>query len=203
MILGFWSARIRPQLQPIAPEVKVRQLTVNSSDNRVMNGVISPNGKFLAYVDLKGVHLQTIDTGESRAIPVPDELRNRKVEFGCTTWSPDSVHFLCNALPATVDRFLVTEKDHVSIWEFSVQGGKPRMLRDIAIACCFSPDGSQIAFGTNTKEIWVMDSNGASAHKVLDSGDDSSVFALAWSADSARLIYSHEKGPNLLKYVQP
>ena len=72
------------------------------------------------------------------------------------------------------------------------------MLRDMAIACCFSPDGSQIAFGTNTKEIWVMDSNGANANKVLDSGDDSSVFALAWSADSARLIYSHEKGPNLL-----
>ena len=201
VILGFWSARRRPQLQPI-PEVKARQLTVNSSDNRVMNGVISPDGKFLAYVDLEGIHLQVVDTGETRAIPVPDELRNQRVEFGCTTWSPDSIHFLCNAHPATADRFLVTEKQRVSTWEFSGQGGKPRMLRDMAIACCFSPDGSQIAFGTNTnREIWVMDANGANAHKVLDSGDDSSVFALAWSADSQRLIYSREKGPNLLNML--
>ena len=202
VILGFWSARRRSQSQPIAPEVKVRQLTVNSSDNRVTNGVISPDGKFLAYVDLQGIHLQVVDTGETRAIPLPDELRNQKVEFGCTTWSPDSVHFLCNALPANADRFLLTEKDRVGIWEFSVQGGKPRMLHDMAIACCVSPDGSQIAFGTNTnREIWVMDPNGTNAQKVLASGDDSSVFAQAWSADSQRLIYSREKGPNLLNML--
>ncbi|MBZ5658156.1 MAG: protein kinase [Acidobacteriia bacterium] len=168
VILGLWSSRRRPQLQPIAPEVKVRQLTVNSPDNRVINGVISPDGRYLAYVDLNGIHLQVVDTGETRGISVPDELTNQKVEFGCTTWSPDSIHFLCNALPAAVDRFLVTEKDRVSIWEFSAQGGKPRMLRDTAIACCFSPDGSQIAFGTNTnREIWVMDASGANAHKAL------------------------------------
>jgi len=202
VILGLWSARRRPQLQPTAPEVKVRQLTVNSPDNRVINGVISPDGRYLAYVDLNGMHLQIVETGETRAIPVPDGLRNQKVEFGCTTWSPDSIHFLCNALPAAADRFLLTEKDRVGIWEFSVQGGKPRMLRDMAIACCFSPDGSQIAFGTNTnQEIWVMDANGANARKVLDSGDDSSVFAQAWSADSQRLIYSRERGPNLLNML--
>ena len=202
VILGLWSSRRRPQLQPIAPEVKVRQLTVNSSDNRVINGVISPDGKYLAYVDLKGMHLQIVDTGETREIPVPDALSNQNGEFGCTTWSPDSIHFLCNAYPGTADPFLVTEKDRVGIWEFSVQGGKPRMLRDMAIACCVSPDGSQIAFGTNTnREIWVMDANGANAHKVLDSGDDSSVYVQAWSADSQRLIYSHEKGPKLLNML--
>jgi eukaryotic-like serine/threonine-protein kinase len=202
VILALWSARRRPQLQPIAPEVKVRQLTVNSSDNRVINGVISPDGKYLAYVDLKGMHLQIVDSGETRAIPLPDELSNQNGQFGCTTWFPDSIHFLCNAYPGTADPFLVTEKDRVGIWEFSVQGGKPRMLRDMAIACCVSPDGSQIAFGTNTnREIWVMDASGASAHKVLDSGEDNSVFVQAWSADGQRLVYSREKGPNLLNML--
>ena len=170
-IAGLWSSKKQSQSRPTAPEIKVRQLTVNSADNRVINGVISPDGKYLAYVDLKGMHLQKSRSGETRAIPTPDELRNQKVEFECITWSPDSVHFLCNAYPAIADRFVVTEKDHVSIWEFSAQGENPRMLRDMAIACCFSPDGSQIAFGTNTtREIWVMDANGAHAHKVLESG---------------------------------
>jgi serine/threonine protein kinase len=190
------------QSRTIAPEIKVRQLTVNSDDNRVINGAISPDGKYLAYVDLKGMHLQSVDSGETRAIPIPDELRNHKVQFECITWSPDSTHFLCNAHPAIADRFGVTEKDRVNIWEFSVQGGKPRMLRDMAIACCFSPDGSQIAFGTNTtREIWVMDGNGAHAHKILESGDENSVFAQAWSADSQRLIYSRERGPALLNVL--
>jgi WD40 repeat protein len=129
-----------------------------------------PDGKYLAYVDLKGMHLQVVDTGETRAIPMPDELSNRKVGFECITWSPDSIHFLCNSYPTLGDRFHVTENDHVSIWEFSVNGGKRRMLRDMTIACCFSPDGSQIAFGTNsTPEVWVIDSNRAHAHKVLKS----------------------------------
>ena len=199
--LVFWSAGRRTQ-QSTTPEVKVRQLTVNSSDNRVLNGVISPDGKHLVYVDMKGMHLQTIDTGETRAIPMPDDLKDQNVEFACVTWSPDSIHFLCNAYPVGGDRFLVTEKDRWSIWEFSVQGGKPRMLRDMAIACCFAPDGYQIAYGANRNgEIWVMDANGANAHKVLDSGDDSSVIAQVWSADSQRLIYSHEKGPNLLNML--
>ena len=201
VIPGLWLLKKQSQARTIS-EVKVRQLTVNSPDNRVISGVISPDGKYLAYVDLKGMHLQVVDTGETRAIPVPDELGNRKVGFECITWSPDSIHFLCNSYPALVDRFHVTGNDHVSIWEFSVNGERPRLLRDMTIACCFSPDGSQIAFGTNsTREVWVMDSYGANAHKVLESRDDSSVFAQAWSADSRRLIYSRERGPTLLNVL--
>jgi serine/threonine protein kinase len=193
-IASFWFFKKQSRSGKIAPEIRVRQLTVNSADNRVINGAISPNGKYLAYVDLKGMHLQIVDAGETRAIPMPDELRNHKVMFECITWSPDNIHFLCNAHPAIADRFGVTENDRVSIWEFSVSGGKPHMLRDMAIACCFSPNGSQIAFGTNTtREIWVMDANGANAHKVVESADDSSVFAQVWSADSERLIYSRER----------
>jgi serine/threonine protein kinase len=201
-ITSLWFFKKQSQSRRTTPEIKVRQLTVNSADDRVINGVISPDGKYLAYVDLKGVHLQVVEAAETRAIPMPDELRNHKVEFECISWSPDSIHFLCNAHPGIADRFGVTEKDRVSIWEFSARGGKPRMLRDMAIACCFSPDGSQIAFGTNTtREIWVMDANGAQAHRVLESGDDNSVFAQTWSADSQRLIYSREKSNTLFNVL--
>lgn len=193
-IASLWFLKKQSQSRTIATEIKVRQLTFNSADNRVINGVISPDGKYLSYVDLKGIHLQVVDTGENRAIPLPDELKNHKVEFECITWSADSIHFLCNAHPAIPDRFHVTETDRVSIWEFSAQGGNPRTLRDMAIAYCFSPDGAQIAFGPNTtREIWVMDANGAHAHIVLASRDDNNIFVHAWSADSRRLFYSREK----------
>ena len=82
------------------------------------------------------------------------------------------------------------------------QRWEPRMLRDMAIACCFSPDGSQVAFGTNRdREIWVMDANGADAHKVLESRDDNGVFMHTWSADSRRLIYSREKSNALVNVL--
>jgi hypothetical protein len=46
-----------------------------------------------------------------------------------------------------------------------------------------------------------MDANGTHAHKLVESGDDNSVFAQAWSADSQRLIYSRERGPTLLNVL--
>jgi serine/threonine protein kinase/Tol biopolymer transport system component len=198
--LWFFNGHLRSRT--IAPEIKVRQLTVNSADNRVINGAISPDGKHLVYVDLKGMHLQEVDTGETRSISPPEELAKQKVEFDCAAWSPDSTRFLCNAYPAGTQRLLLTDSDRVSIWEFSVIGGKPRMLRDMAIACCFSPNGSQVAFGTNRdREIWVMDANGAHAYKVLESRDDNGVFMHTWSADSRRLIYSREKSNALVNML--
>jgi serine/threonine protein kinase len=201
-IASLWFFKKQSRSRTITPDIKVRQLTVNSADNRVINGVISPDGKYLAYVDLKGMHLEIADTGETRSIPTPEELASQRVEFDCGAWSPDSKRFLCNAHPAGTDRLLLTETDRVSIWEFAVNGPEPRMLRDMAIACCFSPDGSQIAFGTNRdREIWVMDANGAHAHKVIESGDDNGVFMHTWSADSRRLIYSREKSNALVNVL--
>ena len=46
-----------------------------------------------------------------------------------------------------------------------------------------------------------MDANGTHAHKLVESGDDNSVFAQAWSADSQRRIYSRERGPTLLNVL--
>jgi serine/threonine protein kinase len=201
-IASLWFFKKHSRSGTIAPEIKVRQLTVNSADNRVISGAISPNGKYLVYIDLRGMHVEEVDTGETRSISLPEELAKQKVAFECVAWSPDSTRFLCNAYPAGTERLLLTESDRVSIWEFSVSGGKPRMLRDMAIACCFSPDGSQLAFGTNRdREIWVMDANGAHAYKVLESGDDNGVFMHTWSADSRRLIYSREKSNALLNVL--
>lgn len=60
-IASLWFFKKPPQSRMVAPDIKVRQLAVNSADNRVINEVISPDGKYLAYVDLKGIHLQVVD----------------------------------------------------------------------------------------------------------------------------------------------
>jgi hypothetical protein len=33
---------------------------------------MSPDGKYIAYGDLAGLHLRQIDTGETNLLPVPD-----------------------------------------------------------------------------------------------------------------------------------
>jgi hypothetical protein len=55
-------------------EVKQRQLTANSSENAVAGGSISPDGKYLAYADLRGIHIKLIETGETRTVPQPSDL---------------------------------------------------------------------------------------------------------------------------------
>jgi Tol biopolymer transport system component len=50
------------------------------------------------------------------------------------------------------------------------------MLRHMAWADSYSPDGSLISFNANKgsygpREIWLMDSNGGHARKILDGGD--------------------------------
>src|SRR5271168_2636080 len=70
-ILGatvFWRAK-RPTL--IVPDLRLQQLTTNSSENRVTGGEISPDGKYLAYTDAKGLHVKLIGTEETRSILQP------------------------------------------------------------------------------------------------------------------------------------
>jgi hypothetical protein len=43
-----------------------RQLTHNTSENRLVGADLSPDGRYLAYSDPGGLHLLVIDTGETR-----------------------------------------------------------------------------------------------------------------------------------------
>ena len=59
-----------PKNVPVVPEIKLRQLTVNATENPVTSGAISPDGKYLAYIDRRGLQLKSIDTA-SRRYPIP------------------------------------------------------------------------------------------------------------------------------------
>jgi serine/threonine protein kinase/Tol biopolymer transport system component len=188
------------------PDLKLRQLTLNSAENAVTGGAISPDGKYLAFADEKGMHIQLVDTGEVRAVPQLDALRGGGVDWEIlsTAWFPDGARFLANAHPASEGQGSWSSSTS-SIWMVPAQGGPPRKLRDHAMAWSVSPDGSLISFATNKgrlgeRETWVMGPSGEQARKVFDTDEKSAIAGALWSPDSRRFIYvrNDESGDTFL-----
>jgi len=195
---SFWFARQDRSSLPPAPDLKLRQLTANSPENRVQDGRISPDGKYLAYIDLKGIHVKTIDTDEVRTLTQPEALRSRKLEWAIPAWFPDGTQLILNAHPAAGAEYLndVEADEDLSIWEFPLHGGGLQLLRDKAWADAISPDGSWISFRANrsrsgSREIWLMDSTGHHAHKLFDDA----VGGLLWSLGGRHVWYLRSNGP--------
>jgi serine/threonine protein kinase len=55
-------------------ELKPQALTSNSSEDPVASASISPDGKYLLFADLEGLHLRLMTTGETQTLPTPDEF---------------------------------------------------------------------------------------------------------------------------------
>jgi serine/threonine protein kinase len=66
-----WFASTQPYSQA---ELKPQQLTANSTENPVSVTSISPDGKYLLYADLEGLHLRLISSGETQSLPIPDSF---------------------------------------------------------------------------------------------------------------------------------
>jgi serine/threonine protein kinase len=56
------------------PEIQRRQLTANPQEDPVLRAALSPDGQYLAYADLTGIHLRLIATGESRSLKLPPDF---------------------------------------------------------------------------------------------------------------------------------
>jgi serine/threonine protein kinase/Tol biopolymer transport system component len=178
----YWFLRQRPAA---AGQFKERQLTTNPSGNAVYAGTISPDGKYLAYSDMKGVHLKLIETGEEKALSVPEELKNTAMVWVVDSWFPDGTRFVADASQANASG---------GIWVFSLMGGAPRQIREGGKAWTVSPDGSQILFGEKPGrvgfgEVWVMQGDGEKAHKVIEAGTKSLLGRARWSPDGQRIVY--------------
>jgi eukaryotic-like serine/threonine-protein kinase len=186
-------AKRQPRTISVAPEINLRQLTTNSSENPVTGGSISPDGKYLAYSDTRGLHIKLIDSGETLTVPPPEGLQNENVKWEGGAWFPDSTKFLINARPAT-EFWNEWSSAESSIWAVSVLGGAPTKVRDHAVVWSVSPDGSTISFGTNKgnrgeREIWLVGPNGEQARKFYEVNDDSAICCFGWSPDGKRYAY--------------
>jgi len=180
-----WLARHRIQPEP-PQELKERKLTANPSEYGVNLGFISPDGKYLAYSDRRGLHLKLVDTGEERPIPEPEGSTGERAEWWASYFFPDCARFLAGRTDAAGNN---------SIWVTSVLGGPPRRLRDNAQPGQPSPDGSWIAYmtgtwsGYNSSELWLMGAQGENPRKFLIAAEGESLNWPVWSSDGQRIAY--------------
>ncbi len=175
---------------PPRPEPKPRRLTANPAGNPATDAHISPDGKYLAYADQAGIHLQLIDTGESRTIPQPQGLGYRVTGWAPVGWFPDGTKFLAQAASLGAE--------HSSIWMISMLGGAPRAIHEGALALSVSPDGSLIAFTSTTfnSDIWLMGANGEDPRKIVAADEGEFFNSVVWSPDSRRIAYERMRwGP--------
>ena len=188
----LWFVKRQPSSTQALPEIKFQKLTINSSDNPVTSGSISPNGKYLAYVDTQGLHVKDIETGATQGIPQPEALENDSVSWDMpdAAWFSDNTRFLANAHPAGEGSDAWSSRT-TNIWSFSRLGGLPHKLRDRAYAGSVSPDGSLVPFGANAgklgdREIWLMEPDGEQARKLSDTDENSWFGPLLWSPGGNR-----------------
>jgi Tol biopolymer transport system component len=184
-----WLVTHRPH--PAPPELKEHRLTANSSENSVNGGVISPDGKYLAYSDQMGLHLKLIQSREVLNIPQPEGRPLGAGSWWPNGWVPDSTKFIATLIESGP---LGAGNGILSTWVISALGGPPRKLRDGADGWSVSPDGTLIAFGTGasfvrSREIWMMGAQGEEPRRLVSGSEDDGFFWTAWSPDGQRIAY--------------
>ena len=168
---------------PPRPEPKPRRLTANPAGNPATDAHISPDGKYLAYADLVGIHLQLINTGETRTIPRPQGLGQEVTGWSPVGWFPDGTKLLAQATSLGAE--------HSSVWVISMLGGAPHEIHEGGFAWSVSPDGSLIAFTTTFfhSDIWLMGANGDDPRKIVTANEGEPLNWVVWSPDSRRIAY--------------
>jgi serine/threonine protein kinase len=198
----------KPKTIPVVPEIRLRQLTINSGENPVSNGAISPDGRYLAYHDTKGLHLKVIETGDTRVVALPQALEDQNVTLEIGFWFPDSTRFAITARPGAAE-WREWSSVNTSVWAVSVLGGTPTELRDHAFVWSrsVSPDGSLVSFGTNggqfgDREIWLMGPHGEQAHKLQETSQDTGISEFGWLPDAKHYayIFTDASGDKLLSH---
>ena len=174
--VGTWLRHVVGRNPKPQATVTQRRLTANPGGTPVTSGVISPNGKYLAYSDANGFYVRHVDGGETYPVPMPKGFAPLP-----ESWFPDSLHLV-------VSWFDDPNGGPPSLWKISVLGGEPRKLVNEGSSARVSPDGSKIAFLAgvwDSEQIWLSDADGGNVRKILDGGRD--VFgAVAWAPDGKR-----------------
>jgi serine/threonine protein kinase len=66
-----WFTSSRPWTQAA---LNPKQVTTNAVEDPVGVASISPDGKYLAFSDLEGLHLRVLSSGETQSLPIPNEF---------------------------------------------------------------------------------------------------------------------------------
>jgi len=180
---GYWFFQNRNQ-QPIqqtnkpAPDIKIQRLTGNGKVSRL---TISPDGKFLAYVQneggLQSLWVKQISTNSNVQVVAPGLVE----EYTYLAFTPDGSYIYFNGTNV--------ENRSNTIFRVPTFGGSLSKVVSNAVGGSFSPDGKQIAFRkwdakTAESALFVANTDGSGERK-LASLFDNLYFnnSPAWSPD--------------------
>jgi eukaryotic-like serine/threonine-protein kinase len=169
LILGYRSWHDRPP----QGNLSLRQLTSSSGENFVEYAAISPDGKYLVYLEKGGAFfLSSIETGETRVlVPASGDVFPQ-------SWFPDGT------------QLLVTRWQDSSLWKVSVLTGKLTKLQDNAPAAAVSPDGTHILYmDTTSHEFWIMGPDGDAAHRIMVVDPPDELMDFTWAPTGKRFAY--------------
>jgi Tol biopolymer transport system component len=144
-----WFSFNRSHTSKRAYQLQHVQLTDRTRENAIFGGAISPDGKYLAFVDAAGMYVKLLNTGETQSVADSRGLDEGAI-WWVVSWFPDSTNFLANKIP---------REGSTSMWVFSVFGRTPKKLRDDAIGWAVSPDGTRLVFSVG-RQLWMMNSTG-------------------------------------------
>ncbi len=150
--------------------------TANSAENSLIDCAISPDGKYLAYVDQHHVSVMSVS---DRAVSVLTNLAS--VRASHLSWFPDSTNLLVGG----------SERSGVSqgLWRASIVGNYPPLplfagIEDGRV----SPDGRYYALiGPDKREVRLAPADGSQTRTLAHAHE---IHQLRWSPDSTRLYFT-------------
>jgi eukaryotic-like serine/threonine-protein kinase len=202
ILLAVFAAVYDWRSAPTAPRItdpRERRLTSNPPDNPVQGqAIISPDGRYLAYADHLGIHVQTIDTGETTTISEPEGFDPKNFSWSIVDWFPSNKELLVNAEPRVANQ-------NVSMWVAGLSSA-PRKLKEAAEAFSVSPDGAWISFvplpgspgsvewnaratSLGERNIWLMGSHGEAPRKLLETSEGRFLAGVNWARDGRHFLY--------------
>lgn len=166
---ALWTRRGSPSPTHLATE---QRITANPPEAPISAGVVSPDGKYVAYKDSTGTYVRHIDSGETRPLQLP-----KGFDGAPTGWFPDSTNLMLSSGDST--------QGGPALWKFSILGGDPQKLIENAEGGAVGPDGSRIAFlrggAATDRQLWVADADGSNPRAIADAaGPEESGHAGSW-----------------------
>jgi serine/threonine protein kinase len=73
-LIGYKAGWFESKHTYTQAELNPTQITTNSAEDPIFSASLSPDGKYLAFADLEGLHLRALSSGDTQSLPIPSEF---------------------------------------------------------------------------------------------------------------------------------